>query len=286
MAGASADNQSLAGKIALVTGAASGMGAVMARALAEAGAAVAGIDLDAAGLKQTETEISSAPGSKNFFGLVADVSTTTAAEDAVKRIVERFGGFDILVNCAGVAMRFAVPPDRKTGTIPFWQADPDGWQKILAINSTGTFLMARFAVPQMVARGWGRVINVTTSFDTMLGKGFCAYGASKAAVEASTAIWAKDLAGTGVTVNILVPGGPTNTPFLPADTRLLPGILKPEVMAIPIQWLASAQSDGITGSRFIARDWDARLPAREAAERARAPAAWPGLAEAASAQRG
>jgi len=286
MAGSAPGEPLLAGKTALVTGAASGMGAVMARALAEAGASVAGIDLDAAGLRQREAEIAQTAGSKGFFSLVADVASTESAEAAVKQVIARLGGFDILVNCAGVAMRFAVPSGRTGGTVPFWQADPDGWQKVMAINSTGTFLMARFAVPQMVARGWGRVINVTTSFDTMLREGFCAYGASKASVEASTAIWAKDLAGTGVTVNILVPGGPTDTPFLPPDTRSLPGLLKPEVMVKPVRWLASTQSDGITGYRFIARDWDATLPPDQAAERARAPAAWPNLAESASAQRG
>jgi 3-oxoacyl-[acyl-carrier protein] reductase len=139
----------------------------------------------------------------------------------------------------------------------------------------------------MIERGWGRIITVTTSFDTMLAAGLSAYGASKAALEASCASFAKDLEGTGVTVNILVPGGPTDTPgFFPPGMPRPPILLDPEIMRVPVVWLASSQSDGITGSRFVARDWDLSLPPAEAAARVRAPAAWPTLAQAAAAARG
>jgi len=147
--------------------------------------------------------------------------------------------------------------------------------------------MARFAARPMIERGWGRIITVTTSFDTMLAAGLSAYGASKAALEASCASFAKDLEGTGVTVNILVPGGPTDTPgFFPPGMPRPPTLLDPEIMRAPVVWLASPQSDGITGSRFIARDWDPSLPPAEAAARVRAPAAWPALAQAAAGARG
>ncbi len=165
--------------------------------------------------------------------------------------------------------------------------DVQGWQRILAINCIGAFLMARFAAGPMIERGWGRIINVTTSFDTMLAAGFSAYGASKAALEASCASWAKDLEGTGVTVNILVPGGPTDTPgFFPVGKPRPAVLLDPQIMAVPVVWLASPQSDGISGCRFIARDWDRSLPAAEAAARVRAAAGWPALAKSAAAARG
>jgi len=99
--------------------------------------------------------------------------------------------------------------------------------------------------------------------------------------------FAKDLEGTGVTVNILVPGGPTDTPgFFPPGKPRPPFLLDPEIMGTPVVWLASPQSDGISACRFIARDWDVSLPAAEAAARARSPAAWPALAQGASAARG
>jgi NAD(P)-dependent dehydrogenase (short-subunit alcohol dehydrogenase family) len=274
--------EQLSGRVALVTGAASGMGRVMARALAGAGARVAGMDVDAAGLDKLAAEPAFAG---KFLKLAADVSQPTAAKAAVQKTVEALGGLDILINCAGISMAHAA--GRKQSRIQFYQADPDGWLRILAINSGGAFLMARFAAEPMVRRGWGRIINVTTSFDTMMAEGLSAYGASKAALEAGSAVWAKDLDGTGVTVNVLVPGGPTETPgFFPPGAPRPPVLLDPELMGVPVVWLASAASDGITGCRFIARDWDTKLPQAEAAARVRAPIGWPDLAQRASSARG
>jgi NAD(P)-dependent dehydrogenase (short-subunit alcohol dehydrogenase family) len=176
---------------------------------------------------------------------------------------------------------------QNSGRVKFFEAEPAGWQRIIAVNCLGAFLMARFAVAPMIGQGWGRIVQVTTSFDTMLAGGLSAYGASKAALEACCASFAQDLAGTGVTINVLVPGGPTETPgFFPPGKPRPAFLLDPEIMGPPVVWLASPQSDGISGCRFIARDWDARLPPAEAAARARAPAAWPDLARAAGAARG
>jgi NAD(P)-dependent dehydrogenase (short-subunit alcohol dehydrogenase family) len=318
-----AEQQLLAGRVAAVTGAASGMGRVMARALAVAGAKVAGVDLDAAGLDRLSDALASEasgqrghsispraktrrktrvnallhspePGSSardeavfagRFLEVVADVSKTGDCRGAVDKVIDAFGALDILVNCAGVSMSSAA--GHKDARIKFFEADPDAWQRIITINSIGAFLMARFAAPAMIKRGWGRIINVTTSFDTMLAAGLSAYGASKAALEASCVSFAKDLEGTGVTVNILVPGGPTDTPgFFPPGKPRPQFLLDPEIMGAPVAWLASSQSDGISASRFIARDWDLSLPPSQAAQRARAPAAWPTLAQGASAARG
>jgi NAD(P)-dependent dehydrogenase (short-subunit alcohol dehydrogenase family) len=277
-----AEQQVLAGRVAVVTGAASGMGRVMARALAGAGAKIAGVDIDAAGLDRLGAEPVFAG---KFLKLITDVSRTAACRDAVQKVVATFGGLDILVNCAGISMSAAAA--HQEARIKFYEADPDGWQRILTINCIGAFLMTRFAVAPMIARGWGRIINVTTSFDTMLAAGLSAYGASKSALEASCVSWSKDLEGTGVTVNILVPGGPTDTPgFFPPGKPRPPVLLDPQIMGVPVTWLASPQSDGISACRFIARDWDQSLPPAEAAARVRSPAAWPALAQAASAVRG
>jgi NAD(P)-dependent dehydrogenase (short-subunit alcohol dehydrogenase family) len=277
-----AGEQLLAGRVAVVTGAASGMGRVMARALAGAGAKIAGVDVDAAGLDRLAAEPVFAG---NLLTAVADVSKAADCRHAVRQTVETFGALDILINCAGVSMSTAA--GHKEARVKFFEADPEGWQRILAINAIGAFLMTRFAAEPMIKRGWGRIIHVTTSFDTMLAAGLSAYGASKAALEASCVSFAKDLEGTGVTVNILVPGGPTDTPgFFPPGKPRPPILLDPELMAVPIVWLASPQSDGISACRFIARDWDRSLPAAEAAAPARVPAAWPALAQGASAARG
>ena len=276
------EQQVLAGRVAIVTGAASGMGRVMARALAGADAKVAAVDLDAAGLDRLGAEAVFAGA---FRKVIADVSKTADCRRAVADAVASFGALDILVNCAGISMSSATRDGE--ARITFFDADPEAWQRILAINCIGAFLMARFAAEPMIKRGWGRIINVTTSFDTMLAAGLSAYGASKSALEASCVSWSKDLEGTGVTVNILVPGGPTDTPgFFPPGKPRPPVLLDPEIMGVPVVWLASPQSDGISACRFIARDWDKSLPPAEAAARVRAPAAWPALAQGASAARG
>src|SRR5262245_12124027 len=280
---ANGNETKLIGRVAVVTGAASGMGRVMARSLAKAGARIAAIDVNAGGLDALAAEpIFAGEAVKS----VADVSRAQDCRRAVDLAQGAFGRLDILVNCAGVSMAQAAP-DKQAARGKFQETDADGWQRVLAINCIGAFLMARFAVEPMLANGWGRIINVTTSFDTMLADGLSAYGASKAALEASTVSWAKDLAGTGVTVNVLVPGGPVDTVgFFPPGQPRPPRMLQPDVMAVPIAWLASPQSDGITGRRFIARDWDAALPATQAAEKCGASAAWPDLAAAAQKARG
>jgi NAD(P)-dependent dehydrogenase (short-subunit alcohol dehydrogenase family) len=273
--------QSLEGRVALVTGAASGMGRVMARALAEAGARVAAADVDWPGLERLACE---PVFGRKLLELPVNVALADDCERAVTQTVVTFGRLDILINCAGVSMAPAAPPGQ--GRAKFHEANPGGYLKVFAINMGGAFLMAHFAAGEMLKNNWGRIVNVTTSFDTMLAGGLSAYGAAKAALEASTASWAKDLAGTGVTVNILVPGGPADTAFFPDGAPKPPVLIDPQVMAVPVVWLASPQSDGISGMRFVAREWDATLPPKDAAERVRSPAAWPTLADSAQSVRG
>ena len=145
---------------------------------------------------------------------------------------------------------------------------------MIATNISGTFLMARSAVPPMLAAGWGRIVNVTTSLATMQRRNNSPYGVTKAAIEAETLIWAQELAGTGVTVNSLIPGGAADTEFVHDASRkelaaMGRTLLPPSVMVPPILWLASPLSDGVTGARFVGKLWDASLPPNEAAAKAR-----------------
>jgi NAD(P)-dependent dehydrogenase (short-subunit alcohol dehydrogenase family) len=131
----------------------------------------------------------------------------------------------------------------------------------------------------MMRQGWGRIVNVTTSLGTMLNAGNPTYGPSKAALEALSAIMAKDLDGTGVTVNVLVPGGITNTPMVSDEAGFERAqMIQPEVMAPPLVWLVSDAAGRITGRRFLAVHWDTKLPPEEAAEKAGAPVAWTSIA--------
>ena len=139
-------------------------------------------------------------------------------------------------------------------------------------NAAGPQLVAAAAVPHMLQNGWGRIINITTALDAMYVPGMGAYGPSKAALEAHTAIMAKDLEGTGITANVLIPGGPANTRMIPDATGIpRDALIQPEDMQAPAIWLSSDESDGYSGMRFIAGHWD------EGLEKASAPCAWPQL---------
>ncbi len=147
---------------------------------------------------------------------------------------------------------------------------------VIDTNANGPFMMARRAVPLMVKAGWGRIINVSVSHETMRRRGFSPYGPSKAALESETIIWSQDLAGTGVTVNALLPGGATLTGMIPdaVSNDVRSTLLDPAIIVPPLLWLASSDSDGITGRRLVATRWRADLSARQAAEAATDRASW------------
>jgi len=198
---------------------------------------------------------------------VADVANWDDCQRVAQRCLSEFGRIDALVNNAGRGM-LEISETFNTEPALFWQADPQGFANILQANVQGAFLMARACVPHMVAQGWGRVVNISTSQVTMVRTGYCPYGPSKAALEAMSVIWAKDLAGSGVSVNVLLPGGA-------ADTKLLPGsgsgrrgadgnLLSPALMRAPLVWLMQAP-DEINGKRYVARLWNTDLPPHEAA---------------------
>lgn len=131
----------------------------------------------------------------------------------------------------------------------------------------------------MIARQWGRIVNVTTSLSTMLLAGQAAYSVSKAGLEAITSVMAGDLAGTGVTANVLAPGGPADTRMVMSVNVPREALIPADCMAAPAVWLASNASDGVTGKRFLGIKWDVTLPAEQAALAAAAPVAWTGYGD-------
>jgi NAD(P)-dependent dehydrogenase (short-subunit alcohol dehydrogenase family) len=259
---------SAAGKVALVTGGARGIGAAIALALRAIGAKVAVLDLDG-------TALASCP--EDVLTVQADIARAEDCAMAVARVRASCGGLDVLINNAGLGMS-TIREDHFTQPVGLMEITPDHWRRMFEVNCMGAFLMMRAALPPMVAQGWGRVVNVTTSFFTMLNEGFVPYGPAKAALEAASAIWAKEFQDTGVTVNVLIPGGPTDTRMVPTSAPFARSeMIAPAAMAPPAQWLASPASDGVTGRRFVAGLWDAALPPEEAAAAAGAPIAWPEL---------
>jgi 3-oxoacyl-[acyl-carrier protein] reductase len=264
----------LDGTVAIVTGAARGLGQAMALGLLRAGAMVVFADVDANALADTCGE---AEGNNKgrMAGLACDITKRAECERLVAEVVKRFGALHVLVNNAAMG-QVHLERSPHTKSLRFWESDPDIWQRVIVTNVNGTFQMARTAVPAMLKAGWGRIINITTSLSTMQRRNNSPYGVTKAAIEAETLIWAQELAGTGITANSLIPGGAADTEFVHASSRrelaaMGRTLLPPSVMVPPILWLASRLSDGVTGARFVGKLWDDALPPTEAANNAREP---------------
>ena len=189
-----------------------------------------------------------------------------AASRLLPRRGTRFGAIEAVVNNAGIGMS-SVRPDAEARAPGIEELTPEIWDGFMAIFVRAPLILVRAALPDMKGRGFGRIINNTTSYVTMLR--VLPYGAAKAALESMSAVWAKELDGSGITVNVLVPGGPTDTPLIadgsgwPRDT--------------PTAWLVSHEAKNFSGRRITAARWDKNLPAAEAAARASRAIGWPEL---------
>lgn len=272
----------LHGKVALVTGAGSpiGIGRTITLALVRAGARVAMLDRNAEWLDHTVKEVRATGGNECAIAIVGDITDPDTSVQAVRRTLADLGGLHILVNNAGTnPTAEGLAPQGQLRASNFWDISPEAWSRVVAVNFNGAFFMSRAAVGHMLAQKWGRIISVTTSLDTMYLKGNAPYGPSKAGHEALVAIMAQELEGSGVTANVLTPGGGTNTNLIPktVSDEYRNALIKPDVMQAPAVWLASEASNGFNGKRIIAARWDAGLPIEECLARAAAPAAWPQL---------
>jgi NAD(P)-dependent dehydrogenase (short-subunit alcohol dehydrogenase family) len=265
-------------QVAIITGAASGIGRAMTLGLLEAGIDVAAVDKEAPWLE----ELKATTGGKGFAGelqiIRADLADPASFDAIVSTVLAASGPIDILVNNAGIGQG-SIRADQRRNPLHFWEITPEQWSRFVAVNATAPLMMARAVVPHMLRAKRGRIVTVTTSLGTMLRGGYVLYGASKAAAEAATAVMAADLAGTGVTANVLVPGGMTDTRIVPDAAVADRGrLLRPEIMAPPLLWLLSDAAAGVTGRRFLAVHWDTALPPAEAAEKCGAPIAWKSIA--------
>ena len=197
----------LEGRVAIVTGAAGGIGREFVRGLLGAGAKVAALDKDEDRLADfaAENEDAVSAGRLAAFGL--DIADNAACEAAVERTRQSLGGLHILVNNGAVGMG-VIRSDHMTNLIELHEIEPEVWDRFVAVNLSGAWYMTRAAAGGMLDQGWGRIVNVTTSFFTMLRGRFHPYGPAKAGLEAMSAGHAAEFAGRGVTVNVVVPGGP------------------------------------------------------------------------------
>jgi NAD(P)-dependent dehydrogenase (short-subunit alcohol dehydrogenase family) len=261
------------GKVAIVTGAGRGMGRVMTLGLLDAGASVAAIDVDGPAIEDLQADADDRGAGERLLAIAADLTWDDTGPKVLRAATERFRHADILVNNAGINTEFIRGEGRKVGKL--WKTSPDEFRRVIEVNTVASFLMSRAVLPAMLAARWGRIINVMTSLDTMWRNLMQPYGASKAANEAMLCALSHDLEGTGVTANVLVPGGAVDTRIVPQAMAPDRSILIPaEVMIPPLLWLCSKASDGVNGQRFIGVRWDKSLAPEDAAKQAGAPMAW------------
>jgi NAD(P)-dependent dehydrogenase (short-subunit alcohol dehydrogenase family) len=265
-------------RVALVTGAAGGIGRALVGGLLGAGLKVAAVDRTADGLAELAQAAQERQQGANLLTIEADLAQDEAIAEIIAKARARFGTIDILVNNAGVGQA-TVRTDNRSRPIKFWEVTPEQWKLFVAVHNNAPMALSRALIHDMMRQKWGRIVNVTTSLGTMIRDGSPTYGPSKAALEAFSAIMAKDLAGTGVTVNVLVPGGMTNTGMIPDEAGYdRAELIQPDVMAPPLNWLVSDAAATVTGQRFLGVHWDAALPPEEAAAKAGAPVAWTEIA--------
>jgi 3-oxoacyl-[acyl-carrier protein] reductase len=224
------------GRVALVTGGASGIGAAVARRLLAEGAKVASLDLDAG----------TADG---ILGLAGDVSKSADVAAALERVEEELGPVDVLVCSAGVP----------GVSLPTVEVTDEEWRRVLGINADGVFFCNRAVLPTMVARGYGRIVNVASIAGKEGNPMAGAYSASKGAVIALTKAIGKDVARTGVLVNCVAPAV-IETPILEGISqehidymveRIPMGRMgSPDEVAALICWLASEECSFSTGATY------------------------------------
>ncbi|MEA2929560.1 MAG: hypothetical protein QOG38_1988 [Hyphomicrobiales bacterium] len=255
-------------RVVLVTGAAGGIGAAITHALVGAGHSVAAVDRDAEGLKRLAT-------SERIHPITADLAIEAPCREAVASAVAHFGRLDAVVNNAGIGPS-SLRPDAEHNLPRIDELTAQVWDRFFAINVRAPMLVTQAALPHMRKAGFGRVINNTTSFRTMLR--VLPYGATKSALESMSAIWATELKADRITVNVLIPGGPTDTAFISDGAGWDRGkMLRPQIMGPPAAWLVSDEAADYTGQRIIAANWDAALPGAAAAAKAGRAIGWPEL---------
>jgi NAD(P)-dependent dehydrogenase (short-subunit alcohol dehydrogenase family) len=231
-------------KVAIVTGAAAGIGKACMVRLAGEGATVIGADVDTAKLEVAAAEVGAVP-------MPCDVSDEAAINRMVAQIIERFGAIHVLVNNAGIGNRRRVR---------LHEQEPDDWDRVMAVNVRGLYLMQRAIIPHMLAQGGGSIVNMASTGSFRATALSSPYITSKGAVLMMTRAAAVDYASDNIRVNAVCPGT-TDTDILANSSQEVIEMLvarspqgrlgKPEEVAALVAFLASDEAPHITGSSHI-----------------------------------
>jgi NAD(P)-dependent dehydrogenase (short-subunit alcohol dehydrogenase family) len=247
----------LAGKHAIVTGASRGIGAAIAAALAADGVCVSLLGRDAGNLRRVSDGLN---GGNRAFPIVADVTDAASVQNAFAAARGRFGAVHLLVNNAGQA-----------ASAKFTDTDEALWNRLIAVNLTGTFLATRHAVPDMLAEGFGRIVNIASTAGLRGAPYISAYASSKHAVIGLTRSLALEYATRNITVNAVCPGfvdtdivkeaianiksktGRSDSEALAALVASNPQrrLVEPREVADTVLWLCRPGSESVTGQNIV-----------------------------------
>lgn len=260
---------------AIVTGSGGGLGRAIALGLLTAGHRVLLVDQRGQAIDDTLDLARKTGCGELAFGLTVDLGTRDAAITVMEAADRLLGGVDILINNAGIGPNvlrkdyFANPPN-------FADLSDDMVRLFFNVNGVAPLLLSIHAARRMRKAGWGRIINITTSNDSMTRGGLIPYGGTKASLEANSAAMAQELEGTGVTVNVVVPGGAADTDMIPGEMGFdRATLIQPEVMLPPIFWFLSEGPHAPNNKRVVASTWTSGADAHN--DPAVRPIGWPGV---------
>jgi 2-hydroxycyclohexanecarboxyl-CoA dehydrogenase len=234
-------------KVALVTGAAAGIGAEISRRFAREGIAVGVLDINLADATKVANEITAAGG--KAISLQASVANRAQVIAAANKLRETFGPITICVNNAGI-----------TGFVPFEELTDEQWDRMMEINLKGTFIVSQVCLPDMKAAKWGRIVNISSSSAQTGAVNMVHYSASKGAIITLTRSLAQELGPLGITVNNIPPGTVMNTVMSEANKQRSNIPIERQLAALPVRrygepqdianaaaWLVSEATSYVTG---------------------------------------